>query len=170
VTRELAVRLVLAVARLFLWVREATGKNDGPPVEAIQKSTGNKRGDAWCASFVWFVLRVLVWLGVTGLDWLRTASCDAMLEGARRRGLLREHPAPGYIGLLLKSEHDAIHAYFCTGHTAGGSHPTIEGNTNPGGGRDGYGVFERQRGGPDDPIYKLGYGYTFIDWPALLAA
>jgi hypothetical protein len=35
-----------------LGVTEATGRNDGPQVEAYQRVTGNRRGDAWCASFV----------------------------------------------------------------------------------------------------------------------
>ena len=167
-TRELAVRIVLAVARLFLWVREATGRNDGAPVEAIQKSTGNKRGDAWCASFVYFVGRVLNWLG---LKWPlpRTASCDDLLAFARRKNILRQQPQKGYLGLVMRSPTDAIHVYFVT-DAMNAVHSTIEGNTNPNGGRDGYGVFERTRGKPDDPTLKAGLTYAFIDWPALVAA
>src|SRR3954467_9827449 len=100
-TPMLVVRLVLAIARMMLWVRESTGRNDGAAVNAIQASTGNTTGDAWCASFCWFCVRVLVLGGVKRLPFLRTASCDAMLTGARQRGILRETPVPGAIGLLL---------------------------------------------------------------------
>jgi hypothetical protein len=162
------VRVVLAVARLFLWVREATRKNDGPPVEAIQQSTGNAKGDAWCASFVYFVGRVLNGLG-SKWPLPRTASCDELLEFARRKNVLRREPQPGLLGLVMRAEHDAIHVYFVTGLT-GATHTTIEGNTNPDGGREGYGVFERERGGIADPTLEAGLWYAFIDWPALLAA
>jgi hypothetical protein len=40
-----------------LHVREATGRNDGVEVEAYQRATGNKKGDAWCASFVFWCFR-----------------------------------------------------------------------------------------------------------------
>lgn len=167
-SRAVAVNVVLAVAKLFLWVREATGHNDGAPVEAIQQSTGNKRGDAWCASFVYFVGRVLNWLG---LRWPlpRTASCDELLEFARRKNILRREAQRGFLVLVMRSPTDAIHVAFVDGDGTP-AFPTIEGNTNPSGGRDGYGVFQRTRGGPDDPTLKAGLSYAFVDWPALLAA
>lgn len=34
-----------------LYVREATGRNDGPEVEAYLKITGNRKGEAWCGAF-----------------------------------------------------------------------------------------------------------------------
>lgn len=41
---------VLFEARKLVGTTEATGKNDGPVVEAILASTGNSKGDPWCAS------------------------------------------------------------------------------------------------------------------------
>ena len=41
---------ILFEARKLVGVREATGRNDGTVVESILASTGNRRGDAWCAS------------------------------------------------------------------------------------------------------------------------
>jgi hypothetical protein len=169
VTPMLAVRLVLAIARMMLWVREATGRNDGASVNAIQASTGNRTGDAWCASFCWFCIRVLVLVGVKGLVFMRTASCDDLLKGARQRGILRETPVPGAIGLVLRTDTDAIHAFFVATVAADGGVGTVEGNTNPRGGREGYGVFERERGGADDTTIKAGYRYAFVDWPMLIA-
>ncbi len=38
------------VAASLVGTLEATGRNDGPVVEAILASTGNRRGDPWCGS------------------------------------------------------------------------------------------------------------------------
>jgi hypothetical protein len=48
---------ILAVAKSLLGTTEATGKNDGPVIETIQASTGNKKGDPYCASFNFYVYR-----------------------------------------------------------------------------------------------------------------
>ena len=48
-----AIELVLACTRALDFVREEPpNTNAGQAVEAIQKATGNKRGDPWCASYV----------------------------------------------------------------------------------------------------------------------
>lgn len=46
---------ILAVAQRLVGTTEATGKNDGPIIEKIQASTGNKKGDPYCASFNYYV-------------------------------------------------------------------------------------------------------------------
>ncbi|GGG34313.1 hypothetical protein [Hymenobacter glacieicola] len=43
-----AVACQLQVATARLYVREATGRNDGPEVWAAQKAAGAKKGDPWC--------------------------------------------------------------------------------------------------------------------------
>lgn len=48
---------ILTVAKGLLGTTEATGKNDGPIIEKIQASTGNKKGDPYCASFNYYVYR-----------------------------------------------------------------------------------------------------------------
>ena len=45
---------VMAVARSLIGTTEATGRNDGPIIEAILASTGNRKGDPYCAAFVYF--------------------------------------------------------------------------------------------------------------------
>lgn len=44
----------LAAAQSQMGVREATGNNDGPQVEAYLKSVGLKAGDPWCAAFIYW--------------------------------------------------------------------------------------------------------------------
>lgn len=134
-------RVVPTAEQFVGWVNEATNKNDGPWVEAIQRVTGNKKGDPWCASFVTFVLDI-AFRGKNPL--VRSASCDVMLNAARKNGWITDTPAPGDVFLLLKTDDDAVHTGFVT--SAGKvSVKTLEGNTNPGGSRDGWGVFARER-------------------------
>lgn len=48
---------IIEVAEKYLWITEATGKNDGHFIEALQRSTNSPRYSAYCASFVDSVLR-----------------------------------------------------------------------------------------------------------------
>lgn len=133
---------IVPVCQLFVgWVKEATNHNDGPWVEAIQRITGNSRGAPWCASFVTFVLDI-AFRGKNPL--VRTASCDVMLEFARKHGWLTDKPEPGDVFLVMKTATDAVHTglVVSVGKT---SVKTCEGNTNAGGSRDGWGVFGRER-------------------------
>ena len=49
----------------YIGIKEATGRNDGKQVNAFQVATGNKTGDAWCASFVAYCLKS-VGIKITG--------------------------------------------------------------------------------------------------------
>lgn len=145
------------VARLGKFIRELTGQNDGAWVEAIQRVTGNKKGDAWCASYVSVVL-ALYYGGPKQNPLPMTASCDELLEAARRKGWLSETPMTGNVGLVMKTETDAVHTFIVT-DVKRLSIRTIEGNTNDDGSRDGYGVFERSR-------FRLpGSGLLYIHLP-----
>lgn len=133
---------VLPTAEQFVgWVKEATGANDGRWVEAIQRTTGNKRGDPWCASFVSFVLDI-AYRGKSPLP--TTASCDEILRWARANNRLVKEPEPGDVFLVMKSADDAVHTGFVM-LTREQTVFTAEGNTNSAGSRDGWGVFARER-------------------------
>jgi hypothetical protein len=133
---------VVPVAELFVgWVRETTGKNDGPWVEAIQRTTGNKKGDPWCASFVNWVLDI-AYRDMNPLP--ATASCDVLLEFARKNQLLTSTPQPGDVFLVMRTKNDAIHTGIVT-EVKADTVKTIEGNTNREGAREGNGVWARER-------------------------
>lgn len=133
---------VVPVAELFVgWVRETTGKNDGPWVEAIQRTTGNKKGDPWCASFVNWVLDI-AYRDMNPLP--ATASCDVLLEFARKNQLLTNTPQPGDVFLVMRTKNDAIHTGIVT-EVKADTVKTIEGNTNREGAREGNGVWARER-------------------------
>lgn len=133
---------IVPVAELFVgWVRETTGKNDGPWVEAIQRTTGNKKGDPWCASFVNWVLDI-AYRDMNPLP--ATASCDVLLEFARKNQLLTSTPQPGDVFLVMRTKNDAIHTGIVT-EVKADTVKTIEGNTNREGAREGNGVWARER-------------------------
>jgi hypothetical protein len=133
---------IVPVAELFVgWVREVTGKNDGPWVEAIQRTTGNKKGDPWCASFVNFVLDI-AYRDLNPLP--ATAACDVLLEHARRKNLITATPVPGDVFLVMRTKSDATHTGIVTA-VLPDRVKTIEGNTNREGAREGNGVWARER-------------------------
>lgn len=136
-----AVEIVLAVARSQLWVREVGGDNRGQVVEHYLGVVGLAPGNPWCAAFV-------AWVGSASVPrWPlpRTGGCQALKEAAERARLLRDRPAPGSVFLIWRPAlHRFAHTGFVVGAVAEGW-KTLEGNTNPDGGREGYGVFERVR-------------------------
>jgi hypothetical protein len=143
-----------------LWVRETDGPNDSPRIREYQRVTGNAPPDPWCASFQ-------AWAGVQvyGHAWplKLTGSCQQLRLNGILHGRLNRMPAIGSLFLLIDPKRDvAHHVGLVTGDpTRTGIFPTIEGNTNPGGGREGYGVFVRARGGKSDPLH-----YEFIHLPS----
>jgi hypothetical protein len=149
---------VLRAFALLLPVREATGHNDGRFVHAIQGSTGNTTGDAWCQSATWYV-----GFGVLGAAWPmpQTASCHAALAYARRKGWTHPAPATGDQFFVLDADGHAHHTGFVERVDAGGRFWTLEANTNDDGSRDGVGVFRRLRGAGSDHAT-----YEFARWVA----
>lgn len=157
-TKDELIEKVLGVAKSQNGVTEKPrGSNGGPEVDAYLAVTGLGSGYAWCAAFV-------AWCGVHGVGRLwpvvKSADCDALLAQGKRLKLLHTTPQAGDIFLRLASPSDANHTGFVTRVDVDGSggvdgFATIEGNTNGGGSRDGYGVFARSRSmGP----------YTFLRW------
>lgn len=139
---------------------EPPGSNAGNEIEAIQRSTGNKRGDPWCASAVSLVGRTML---ETGWPVPNTASCDVMLEWARKFGRLRETPELGALFLVMKSVRDATHVGVVESAFTGGSFRTLEGNaadpTKPAT-REGTGAFEGRVRGTHNDLNK----YLFVWW------
>lgn len=161
----LAVEL-LKVAGGEVGVRERGGPNRGPRVDEYLRNVGldPTRGSyPWCASFVYFCFtRAATRLGVrnpcfktAGVMklWWRSPESALVLNQheAGARGLVRpgaifivDHgEGKGHTGLVERVDHDAVH--------------TIEGNTDPGGGREGDGVYRRVR-----PLARILPG--FIDY------
>lgn len=82
------------------------GSNAGPIVEPIQASTGNRRGDPWCAS-----AKAYVGSRVLGKRWPLplTASCNALAIFAAKHAILRT-TAVVYADLAANGLRDAAGA------------------------------------------------------------
>lgn len=125
------------IARRFDFVRETEGVNRGAWVQMFQRFTGNPPGDAWCASFVSFVLDV-AFHGKSPL--LKSASCHTLLQFAATHGLVTTTPRVDDLFFYLTSDGIAHHVGIVTGLSP---LTGIAGNTSPDGQSvNGIGVFE----------------------------
>lgn len=146
---------VLAAARALLGVREIPrGSNRGPAIEAMLRLTGLGPGEPWCAAYV-------AWVGQAALSeaWPLplTASCERLHRAAEGRGWLTERPEAGDVFLLWFPRLGRFaHTGFVELLARDGGTQTIEGNTNGGGSRDGWGCFARAR--------RFGAQDRFIRW------
>lgn len=148
----------IAAARALAFVREEPkNSNGGQAVEAMLKLCGLGKGHPWCAAFVSWVGRAAF-----GSQWPLplTAGCAALGEAAKAKGILVNTPLPGDVFLVWFPK---LGRFGHTGFVTGVLEPVsngyklrcIEGNTNDGGSRDGWGVFERDRTfGPNDRFIR----------------
>ena len=126
---------IIPIAMAELWVRETTGKNDGKRVEEYLATVDLKKGDPYCAAFVSWVFQQ------AGYDLPRTGWSPSLFPTSR----LTQAAAPGNVfgiyfpamkriahcGLIISSRGDWVN--------------TVEANTDPSGGREGGGVYQRLR-------------------------
>lgn len=146
---------VLGCARALRFLTEDQGPNRSTGIDAMNRMIGVPMGSPWCASFV-------AWCGdaALGSEWPvpKTASCYQLGEWARteQRLLMPREARRGDLFLIWSPRLNRFaHVGFVTGASAGGRIETIEGNTNEGGSRDGWGVFSRIRTlGPNDRIVR----------------
>lgn len=141
-----SVDVFLAAARALRFVREEPrNSNAGQAVETFLSACGTAKGAPWCMAFVHYVGK-----SCFGALWTlpMNASCQQTYDVAHAKGLgvPTSDLQPGdllfiWSAALKRLAHVAIIA---APRTANG-YPTIEGNTNDGGSRDGWGVFSRVR-------------------------
>jgi hypothetical protein len=103
---------IIDFIRKFRFIREV-GNNRGQRVEAIQHWSGGDaaEGLSWCAD--WATMMWDVWFeGKSPID--RTASCDVILEQARKKNMLTTTPNVGDLALRLNNPNDAHHVLIVT--------------------------------------------------------
>ena len=154
--RDVAVR----IARLHLeaGAREVPGGNRGPWIRIY-----GCEGEPWCAAFALFVLRHAAELTGEPLPIRGSTSCDELAKEARSLGRLIEDPkapdlAPGDL-LLLWELKNGVRDFRHVGlveAVGSASVQTIEGNTNPDGGREGFEVERRRRSLHQKSAIRLG--------------
>lgn len=145
---------VLAWSATQLGVRELTGRNDGPQVEAYLKVTGNRKGDSWCGAYqaaAQKACRLPFPNGAGGsYNWFKLPSRTYYVRGVRGStdSLKAGHNVGFYYVNLKRVGH--IARLVAPGRAVRKGRParvwyTNEGNTGTGGGRDGAGVHQLTR-------------------------
>lgn len=151
---------LIAEARRYLGVVEVPRlSNRGTQIDYWIAECGldPKQGYPWCAAYVGQMGRQAL-----GASWPvpRTASCAAIASWAEKAGKLVATPQPGDLFLIWEADlkparYGHVGIVVDVGVRDFG---TVEGNTNPGGSRDGLGVFARRR--------PLGGATRFVRWEA----
>lgn len=147
-------------AKRYLDVQEKPkNSNRGLHIDYWLNEVGLSLALPWCAAFVFQMGRQAL-----GRLWPlpRTASCWALGEHAKKHNVLMQYPERGRVFLLWNVRLKRFAHTGIVTWTDGVTYKTIEGNTNSGGSRDGYGVFERTR--------RVGPLDRFIDWETLVHA
>ncbi|ADY53783.1 hypothetical protein Pedsa_3248 [Pseudopedobacter saltans DSM 12145] len=125
-----------------LGVRELSNRNDGERVETYLAYTGNKKGDAWCASFVCWVL------GKAGVVNPRSAWSPALFLKDRviwQPKNKRVAPQKGDVFAIWFVDKGRIAHCGFVDEWNDKLVVTVEGNTNEAGSRDGDGVYRKRR-------------------------
>ncbi len=131
-------------------IKEKTGKNDGPEVEYILKTTGLNKGDQWCAAFVY---TCFFEAGVKGVP--RSGYSPAWFPKSNTyyirgvRGTPTAQQADVF-GIYIQSKGRIGHVGFIDAWPEGSKCITVEGNTSlaTNGGKsdhDGQGVERKRR-------------------------
>src|SRR5689334_16767598 len=100
----------IAIARLFLFVREAK-PNRGLRVESIQHWSNGQPGDSWCCEFATMVLDIL-FQGHAPIS--RGGACQDVYEQAAEQHWLVTEPQPGDLYLFVNEQDRAHHIGFVT--------------------------------------------------------
>jgi hypothetical protein len=164
--RETAISGLILAAQKDIGVEEhPRGSNRGGRVEAMLALTGLDGGYPWCAA------AVCAWgLAALGKKWPlpHTADCDTLLAAGRRLGIIHASPQAGDVFLRMRTASDAVHTGIVTSAESG-FWRSIEGNTNDGGSRDGYGVFARRRSGDGYLFLRFADAVDFAEpWKVVL--
>ena len=127
------------------------GSNWGKEVQQMLKSVGVNFPAPWCAAYVGIVCRnSCISYPYSGFvpNWSRDVWKAKVIFDKTKKGrsILQTELRRGDIATIYFTnlKRDA-HIFIVLGVTEKGNIITIEGNTNPGGSRDGYGVFVRVR-------------------------
>jgi hypothetical protein len=154
---------LLAVCKPTIGIEESPrGSNNGKALRELLTGTGFVPGQPWCNYYTAAMGR-----RAFGSFWPLpvTGSCDVTLAFARKNKILRHDPEPGFQFLVMASANDAVHTGFVGTDVSDDAFSTIEGNSNGGGGREGFCVVNR-KARAIDPAGR--YWCAFVDWEKLM--
>lgn len=123
---------------------DAAHTNHGVKVEMYLASVKLGGGNPWCAAYVCWCYAWAAKKSGAHNPILMTGDCYALYQWAESTHRLTDNPVRGDVFLVKGGAWVVQHTGFVI-RVAGKTVDTIEGNTNPAGGSDGYGVFKRNR-------------------------
>lgn len=139
---KLAIR-AMQIAQSKVGVRELTGNNDGPEVEAYLKAVGLGKGYSWCMAFiVWCYDQAAKQLGVKN-PLVRTGGCMNQWHNFQGKKVKPEELQEGDVA-IMDLGNGAGHTFIVT-RRRDTVVDTVEGNTNNNGSANGDGVYNRTR-------------------------
>lgn len=143
------------------WAKE-TSTNAGQCIDEWLRRVGWTRPAPWCMAYATCMGKDML-----GDAWPvpMTASCDVVLEWARKKKVVYNSPVRGDLALRLASPNDADHTFFIVDVRRTGTDiffSTIEGNTGLAGQREGTAVLSHER------LLKPGK-YVFVRWVEAMA-
>jgi len=130
---------------------DAKHQNEGSSIKKYQDSTSlGGQGWPWCAAFVDWCVQEFAPEDAKIAHVPRTAAAFGLIEWGNDNHFDVFNPLGGSNGRKPQNGHIVVYEFSHCGIVSGSSDDThdffaIEGNTNPGGGRDGYEVAERGR-------------------------
>lgn len=154
------VERVLKIAAKEVGVREYNDNSGKRVMEYQAATTLGGTHWPWCAAFCSWAIREGIGVELMRQVWMPSASCDIILDWARRKGIISGIPEVGSAGLVMASRYDATHI-FLVESINGNNTTTLEGNTNAGGSRNGNGVYRRVR--------PVSLRYLYAHWHRLLS-
>jgi hypothetical protein len=137
-----------------LGVREATGRNDGPEVEAYLASVGFTKGAPWCAAFTHWVLLQCQAARVRSA-WSPSWFPNSRVILGKSKGKQDVEVVAGDVfGIYFPARKRIAHVGFIHECKSNENYCyTVEGNTNQAGSREGDGVYKKRR--LKSQIYKV---------------
>lgn len=144
---ELYATLRDSVVEIFssqVGIKERTGKNDGTIVEGYLASVGLRKGNPWCAAFVYWAYNKA---GVKGIP--RSGYCPNWFQKnvIYSNGIAKKPPdAADVVGIYFSNLGRIAHVGFINVWDDDSNIViTVEGNTSGSGSREGDGVYRKRR-------------------------
>ncbi len=123
------------------------GRNRGPEIDQYCRDIGHDptAADPWCAIFVSAMIKRASDSPGIEVPFPATAGVARLFGLGLKAGLVVYDPVAGSVFIKRHPDGSASHTGFVTGLRSDGLLDTCEGNTDPGGSREGDGVYVRTR-------------------------
>lgn len=107
--------LLVEVVKVCVGIKEATGRNDGPIIEAMQKTTGGAKGQAWCMYLVQACVAYVEHKLEIKSPLYPSGHCLTVWRKTPKEQRVKTHPLPGAIPIWVHGAGPAGHTEILLG-------------------------------------------------------